>query len=518
MNYSRPVSAGLAILPVGLRKLLIATAQSPLGGTDMKHKTMTCQVASFKALDQAQGIFEAIVAVFGNVDRIGDKILPGAFTRTLAQWAASGDPIPVIFSHEWDNLDAHIGEVLEAKELPEGLYIKGQVEMDEAFAQRVWKKMSKRTLKQFSFAYDEIDSALAKQDDGTYVNELKELELFEVGPTLVGMNPSTQLLGTKKAIASHSTPTSDAAWDGPANETRVKSGENAAYYKRVYAWADPEGDATVKSTYKFPHHEVDADGNPGAANVKACQSGVGVLNGGMGGTTIPDADRQGVYDHMARHLRDADLEPPELKEKAAKASDFATAFRRDRAREMLWEERWDIDRALEESLYSILQDQTLDTPAKLAMLQASCSQFTTALLGWASRAIAAGFGDEKSAEGQRREQNLAVLKAIYAGAIKDTPLDLSGVQFTDQQVARLKAAWEAQYVGASKEGRRNAAKDAARIQQIHDLTLELGAKCAEPSQTDGQSDDEAGDGKSKQKRSSTLAERVAIELLELGVE
>jgi HK97 family phage prohead protease len=58
---------------------------------------------------------------------------------------------------------------------------------------------------------------------------------------------------------------------------------------------------------------VSSDGIVGAANIKACQAGIGVLNGGRGGTTIPDADRQGVYNHLAAHIKDADLTPPELK-------------------------------------------------------------------------------------------------------------------------------------------------------------------------------------------------------------
>ena len=74
------------------------------------------RLASFKALDQGQGIFEALVAVFGNVDRAGDLIVPGAFTKSLADWATRGRPIPVIFSHEWDNLDAFIGQVLVAQD------------------------------------------------------------------------------------------------------------------------------------------------------------------------------------------------------------------------------------------------------------------------------------------------------------------------------------------------------------------------------------------------------------------
>lgn len=161
----------------------------------MKHKSF--QLHSFKSLDDAKGIFEAIVAVFNNVDRIGDKIIPGAFKDSLANWEAKGRPIPVIFSHQWENLDAHIGQVLEAKEQDEGLYVKAQLDMDEPFAQRVWKKMKAGTLAEFSFAYDAVDEAQSKVD-GEYVNELRKLDLLEVGPCLVGMNPDTQLLGVKE--------------------------------------------------------------------------------------------------------------------------------------------------------------------------------------------------------------------------------------------------------------------------------------------------------------------------------
>lgn len=109
------------------------------------------------------------------------------------------------------------------------------------------------------------------------------------------------------------TGTSDGAWDGPANEARLKNDGDQAYYRKMYAWQDPEGDSTTKGAYKFPHHEVDGDANIGDANIKACQSAIAVLNGGMGGADIPDGDRQGVYDHLAGHLKDAEVEPPELR-------------------------------------------------------------------------------------------------------------------------------------------------------------------------------------------------------------
>jgi len=116
----------------------------------------------------------------------------------------------------------------------------------------------------------------------------------------------------RKAIGAHKTATSTGSWDGPANEARLRSGESEAYYRRAYAWRDPEGESDVKASYRFIHHEVSADAEPGAANVTACRTGIAVLNGARGGTTIPAEDRAGVYAHLAAHLRDADVEPPEL--------------------------------------------------------------------------------------------------------------------------------------------------------------------------------------------------------------
>ncbi len=115
------------------------------------------------------------------------------------------------------------------------------------------------------------------------------------------------------AFKSHHTATSEQAWDGPANKKRVKSGAKRAYYSRIYAHYDPSGQEGAKETYNFIHHEVGADGTPGPANTTACSSGIAILNGGRGGTTIPAADRAGVHAHLATHLQDAKKEAPPLK-------------------------------------------------------------------------------------------------------------------------------------------------------------------------------------------------------------
>jgi len=115
------------------------------------------------------------------------------------------------------------------------------------------------------------------------------------------------------AIRPHSTETSGGPWDGPKNEARLLVDQDPDYYRQAYAWCDAEANPRTKAAYKFIHHEVDNDGAIGPANVRACVAGIAVLNGARGGANIPDADRVGVWRHLARHLEDAGVEAPALR-------------------------------------------------------------------------------------------------------------------------------------------------------------------------------------------------------------
>jgi hypothetical protein len=140
----------------------------------------------------------ALVSVFNNVDLQGDRVMPHAFKRSLDRWLASGDPIPVIWSHDWANPMAHIGVVTNAREGDDGLFVEYELDVDSnPFAAQVQRLLSERRVKEHSFAYDVIREKVAS--DGA--NELLELELIEVGPTLKGANPATELLGVKAVQA-----------------------------------------------------------------------------------------------------------------------------------------------------------------------------------------------------------------------------------------------------------------------------------------------------------------------------
>lgn len=174
--------------------------------TALRKARITAPAYGLKALtDEGPGIHEAIVSVFGNVDYHGDRIVAGAFAGFLSRLEAGADPLPVIFSHQWNDLASHIGYVLEAKELLPGdallptelralggLWVKFRLDIDDAntWAPTIDRHLNRRTIKEFSFAYDVLDER--RGSDGA--NELLELDVFEVGPTLKGANPSTALL------------------------------------------------------------------------------------------------------------------------------------------------------------------------------------------------------------------------------------------------------------------------------------------------------------------------------------
>lgn len=186
----------------------------------MSTKTVTCK-AFTKAVDEEARTVEQIVSVFGNVDLGKDRVNFGAFAGTLERWKNSPNTMPAYFSHQWDDPFSNVGGVIEAEEVPPGderlpddqvvtedgktlrdlggLLVKYQFDPEgqNPKADQVFRLLVARRIYQASFAYDILSNR--RNSDG--VNDLDELELIEVGPTLLGMNPATTLLSAKSIAA-----------------------------------------------------------------------------------------------------------------------------------------------------------------------------------------------------------------------------------------------------------------------------------------------------------------------------
>jgi hypothetical protein len=78
------------------------------------------------------------------------------------------------------------------------------------------------------------------------------------------------------------------------------------------AWReDKSRDDLTKGDFKLPHH---AAASPWPTNLRATQAAIGAILGARGGVDIPEDEKEGSFNHLARHLtEDFDREPPEFR-------------------------------------------------------------------------------------------------------------------------------------------------------------------------------------------------------------
>ena len=142
--------------------------------------------AEFKAVDgEGEGIIEAYVSIFGNVDHAGEVVEKGAFTESLARKLPK-----VVHSHEWDEM---IGKVIESREDEKGLYCKFQLVLGVQRAKEDYELMKAGAIDEFSIGYSIDEDTTDEQG----IRHLKKLTLYEISPVLVGCNPKTELLSVK---------------------------------------------------------------------------------------------------------------------------------------------------------------------------------------------------------------------------------------------------------------------------------------------------------------------------------
>lgn len=165
----------------------------------MERKQLTSLVKSIGE----QGLVTSVVAVFGNVDFQNDRIMHGAFTNSISKWKArmgKGKFLPVVYGHQ-DNPESILGKVVDMRETADGLEVDEQYFLDKPKARASFDAMREGVLGGSSFAYDIIRAKRAS--DG--VQDLIELDVIEVGPTVYPANDQTRLVGVKDAERAEAT-------------------------------------------------------------------------------------------------------------------------------------------------------------------------------------------------------------------------------------------------------------------------------------------------------------------------
>ena len=147
-------------------------------------------------VDVDERTFSGWAAVFGNVDLGGDRILQGAFKKTIADRFAGKTPpmVKVLWQHYQP-----LGMPIELSEDDHGLKFKAQVSRtvlgDEALT-----LMDDGVISQMSFGYDPIVWEMV-EEDGKEIRNLKELKLYEISPVTFPMNEDTAITAVQKMLA-----------------------------------------------------------------------------------------------------------------------------------------------------------------------------------------------------------------------------------------------------------------------------------------------------------------------------
>jgi HK97 family phage prohead protease len=135
----------------------------------------------------AEGTFEGLAAVYGNIDLGGDVIEAGAFSKSISD---KGGEVPILWQHDARE-PIGLGKLSDSRE---GLVVKGELALESPVAQKAYGLLKRGVLKGLSIGYDAVKDRMV---DG--VRRLSEIKLWEVSLVTFPMNPTAQVTAVKGA-------------------------------------------------------------------------------------------------------------------------------------------------------------------------------------------------------------------------------------------------------------------------------------------------------------------------------
>lgn len=148
-------------------------------------KTLSKALTPFalKAMDAEQRVFEGLASTW-QVDSGRDRIMPGAYKRTLSHWRQSGRSLPLIDQHDYSSVTrTRLGKLLEAEEREDGLWTKFRV-FETSAGNDFMALLREGGVDGLSIGYSVVGEPEIK--DGTRI--LRELRLAEISAVHWGMN------------------------------------------------------------------------------------------------------------------------------------------------------------------------------------------------------------------------------------------------------------------------------------------------------------------------------------------
>ncbi|MBX7496770.1 HK97 family phage prohead protease [Qipengyuania sp. 6B39] len=157
----------------------------------MHHKSFSLEI---KATD-AQGVIEGYGSTFDDEpDSYGDVIVRGAFADSIVAHRKAGTMPLMLWHHETYN--PPIGSWTDMVEDEKGLWLKGEIDLEDELGRRVHRGLMKKQMRGLSIGYEVVES----KDDPKRRNVrlLQKLDLWEVSPVNFPANRHASVTDVKQ--------------------------------------------------------------------------------------------------------------------------------------------------------------------------------------------------------------------------------------------------------------------------------------------------------------------------------
>lgn len=157
---------------------------------------------NIKSLEE-NGTFAGYASVFGVKDEYSDIVIPGAFTKSLSDWAERKRLPAMLWQH-----DRHepIGKFTKMVEDETGLYVEGELLVDhDPLAKRAYGHLKAGSITAMSIGYRILADGY-EWDAAKEAFLLKEIDLWEVSLVTFPANDQARITDVKTALASNETP------------------------------------------------------------------------------------------------------------------------------------------------------------------------------------------------------------------------------------------------------------------------------------------------------------------------
>ena len=154
----------------------------------MQHADFSFEIKSLTG----EGRIEGMLAGYSDVDRVGDRLLPGSLTKSLAD--RGGRPLPMLLHHD---MSRPIGTWSEWREADDGLHVSGALTLSTRDAQEAFDLAKSGALQGLSIGWAPVRHRAAENG----VREIAEAVLYEGSLVSVPAHPRTQVSAVK-SIAS----------------------------------------------------------------------------------------------------------------------------------------------------------------------------------------------------------------------------------------------------------------------------------------------------------------------------